>query len=269
MLNNNEKISVIMAVYNCEDTVSAAIESIVNQTYTNWELIICNDCSTDSTCEVVKEYVEKYADKIVLIENKENSKLPYSLNHCLKYAKGKYVARMDGDDISMPDRFEKQINYLKSHNDIDLVGTAMSVFNGKEIIGNVVKPEKVDKYSLVTTPCFCHATIMTYKYVYDKLGGYSLDKRNLRVEDVNLWFRFFAAGFNGANISEELYRVTDDESAYKRRKFKQRFNAMHTLYDGYKLLQYPIKYYPLVWLPVLKGLVPKFAYSYFRNKKFK
>ncbi len=266
---DNEKVSVIMAVYNCEDTVADAIESILNQTYKDIELIICDDCSTDSTYHVVEEYKANNPDKIVLIQNDENKKLPYSLNHCLKYVTGKYVARMDGDDLSKPERFEKQVEFLRAHSDVDLVGTAMTVFDGEKVIGRVVKPEKVDKYSLVTTPCFCHATIMTYKYVYDKLGGYSLDKRNLRVEDVNLWFRFFAEGFNGANLSEELYIVTDDENAYKRREFKQRFNAMHTLYDGYKLLRYPVKYYPLVWLPVIKGLAPRFVYNKFRNKKFK
>lgn len=269
MFIDNGKVSVIMAVYNCEDTVAAAIDSILKQTYENWELIICNDCSTDNTYDVVKKYADEYSDKIILVENKTNMKLPASLNHCLKYVTGKYVARMDGDDLSYPERFEKQVSFLNSHPDIDLVGTGMAVFNGQKITGKTVKPNSVDKYSLKTHPCFCHATIMTYKYVYDKLGGYSLEKRAVRVEDVDLWFRFFANGFKGANISDLLYQVTDDEAAYKRRKFAQRINAMKTLFHGYRILHYPIRYYPLVFLPVIKGFAPKFVYSYFRNRKFK
>lgn len=268
-MDNTGKISVIMAVYNCADTISDAIESILNQTYNDWEMIICNDCSTDNTFEIVKKYADKYKDKIILIENEQNMKLPASLNHCLKYATGKYVARMDGDDISYPERFEKQIEFLKNHPNIDLVGTGMTVYNGKEIIGQVTRPEMVDKNSLRLQPCFCHATIMTYKYVYDKLKGYSLEKRALRAEDVDLWFRFFAAGFNGANIPDLLYQVTDDEAAYKRRKFLLRFNVMKTLFHGYRLLHYPVIYYPLVLMPVLKGFAPKFVYNYFRNRKFK
>lgn len=264
-----EKVSVIMAVYNCEDTVSAAIDSILSQTYTDWELIICNDCSTDNTLSVVKSYEEKYPDKIVVIQNEKNSRLPFSLNHCLKYAKGRYVARMDGDDISYPERLEKQVKYLKEHPNIDLVGTFMDIFNGDEITGVAKNKENVDKYSLKYSPCFSHATILTYKYVYDKLEGYSLCNRALRCEDVDLWFRFFNAGFNGANLQEALYRVTDDTNALSRRNFKNRVRAMRTLFYGYRLLKYPIHWYPAVLNPVVKGLVPRFVYTYFRNRKFK
>lgn len=265
----DDTISVIMACYNCEATLHRAIDSIVNQTYSNWKLICCDDGSTDNTMHVLTEYKSKYTEKIIVIQNAENKKLPYSLNHCLQYADTKFVARMDADDVSKPERFQKQIDFLKKHPEIDLVGTAMTVFDGEKVVGSMVKPEQVDKYSIIKSPCFCHATIMTYKYVYDKLGGYSLNKKNLRVEDAELWFRFFANGFKGANLSEELYVVTDDDSALKRRKFGLRFNAMRTLFDGYKLLNYPLKYYPLVFLPVIKGLVPRSIYKRLRNKGFK
>ncbi|MEE3427355.1 MAG: glycosyltransferase [Ruminococcus sp.] len=263
------KVSVIMAVYNCEDTVADAIDSILNQTYSDIELVICEDCSADNTYQVVKQYADKYNDKIILIRNEKNSKLPASLNHCLKYATGKYIARMDGDDISYPDRIERQVSYLVEHPDIDLVGTGMAVFDGEKIVGQNTSPEHVDKYNLVHKTCFCHATILTYKYVYDKLGGYSLEPRAVRVEDVDLWFRFFAAGFKGANLPDLLYRVTDNANAASRRKFSNRINAMKTLFHGYRLLHFPIYYYPIALTPVLKGLAPKFVYNFFRGRKFK
>lgn len=266
---DNEKVSVIMAVYNCEDTVADAIESILNQTYKDIELIICDDCSADGTYKVVEGYKAKYPDRIVLIQNEENKKLPYSLNHCLKYATGKYVARMDGDDYSYPERIEKQVNYLRSHPDIDLVGTGMAVFDGEKIIGQNTSPEHVDQYSLLHKTCFCHATILTYKYVYDKLGGYSLESRAVRVEDIDLWFRFFSAGYKGANLPDLLYRVTDDAKAASRRKFSNRINAMKTLFFGYRLLHYPVYCYPMAVTPVLKGLAPKFVYNFYRGRKFK
>ncbi len=265
----NDKVSIIMACYNCESTVEKAIDSILKQTYKNWELIICNDCSTDNTLEILKNYLTKYPDKIKLIQNDKNLKLPASLNHCLKYADGKYVARMDGDDVSHPQRLEKQVKYLEDHTDIDLVGTSMEVFNGKEITGIISNISNPTKYDLKKSPCFCHATIMTYKYVYDKLNGYTLNKRAIRCEDVDLWFRFFAAGYKGANIQECLYIVTDDENAHSRRKFTDRINAMKTLFFGYRLLKYPIYWYPWVLNPVVKGLVPKFIYTFLRNQKFK
>lgn len=258
-----------MAVYNCEDTVAGAIESILNQTYEDIELIICEDCSKDNTYQIVKQYADKYSDRIILIRNEENLKLPASLNHCLEYATGKYIARMDGDDISYPERIEKQVLYLGQHPDIDLVGTGMTVFDGEKIIGQNTSPEKVDKFSLVHKTCFCHATILTYKYVYDKLNGYSLEKRAVRVEDIDLWFRFFDAGFQGANLPDLLYQVTDDSNAATRRNFANRINAMKTLFYGYRLLNYPVYYYPIAVTPVLKGLAPKFVYNFFRGRKFK
>ena len=265
----DEAISVIMACYNCETTLSKAIDSIINQTYPDWKMICCDDGSSDNTLAVLYDYQKRYPDRFIVIKNDINMRLPYSLNHCLKYVDTKYVARMDADDWSAPNRFEKQIAYLQTHPDVDLVGTAMTIYNGTEIVGSMVKEEKVDRDSIAKSPCFCHATIMTYKYVYDRLGGYSLKKKNLRVEDAELWFRFFAEGFKGANIQEELYVVTDDDNAYKRRKFSLRINAMRTLFDGYRLLKYPIWRYPLVVLPVLKGLAPRFIYDKFRNKGFK
>ena len=105
----NDKISVIMAAYNCEKTVGKAIDSILAQTYENWVMIICDDGSTDGTMDVLNRYAGEYPDKFVIIQNETNSKLPYSLNHCLQYVQTELVARMDGDDWSTPDRFEKQV----------------------------------------------------------------------------------------------------------------------------------------------------------------
>lgn len=261
---DNEKVSVIMAVFNCEKTVSAAIDSVLNQTYDNWELIICDDCSSDNTLKIVNHYNNLYPDKIKVIRNETNLKLPASLNKCLKYVTGTYVARMDGDDVSKPNRFEKQVKYLKSHPTIDLVGSYMDNFNGRKIIGVARVPENMDKNNFSIN----HATIMTYKYVYDVLNGYSLLKRAVRCEDLDLWFRFFANGFHAANIQESLYIVTDDENAKKRRNFAGRINATRTLLYGYRLLNYPIYKYPWAFNPIIKGLVPKFILNKFRNKKF-
>ena len=80
-----EKISVIMGIYNCAGTLPKAIDSIVNQTYSNWQFIICDDCSTDNTYEIAESYVNRYPSKIILIKNNKNSGLAYSLNHCLGF----------------------------------------------------------------------------------------------------------------------------------------------------------------------------------------
>ena len=233
------KISVIMGVYNCALTLPEAIESILAQTYTNWEFIICDDCSTDNTYEVAEAYRQRFPDKITLIRNETNRKLAASLNHCLEYADGEYVARMDGDDISLPERFEKQIAYLREHPEIDLVGTLMQQFNDSGRGAIVPKTEHPDRFSLRRIVPFHHATIMTYKRVYDALGGYTVAERTARCEDYDLWFRFFDAGLKGATLQEALYLVREDEMAIRRRTFRSRWNGFETTRYGFKLLHYP------------------------------
>lgn len=241
MIDNVSKISIIMGIYNCAKTLPEAIDSILAQTYTNWELIMCDDASTDNTYEIAKRYADKYPDKIVLIQNEINSRLAYSLNHCLKYATGEYIARMDGDDISAPERLEKQLNYLQRHQDIHLVGTAMQQFDKEyKNIRLVKKPEHIrDKYILHSMNPFNHATILTYKYVFDVLGGYTVAERTTRCEDYDLWFRFLSKGFLGDNINEPLYHVREDINAIKRRTFKSRWQVWETTKYGYRLLGYP------------------------------
>ena len=131
----NKKISVIMGIYNCENTLSEAIESILDQTYTNWELIMCDDGSSDRTMEIANEYLSKYPDEIVLMKNKKNRGLNYTLNKCLKKTKGDYIARMDGDDICSPDRFQKEVAVLNNNDDIYIVSSDMAFFDEKGVWG--------------------------------------------------------------------------------------------------------------------------------------
>lgn len=266
---NNDTVSVIMAVYNCEETVSQAIESILSQTYQDIQFIICNDCSTDNTAKIVKEYAENYPDKIVFIENEKNLMLPSSLNHCLEYVTGKYVARMDGDDYSYPDRLEKQVSFLRNNPDFDLVGTGMEIFDGKKTVGTIIKKELPQKEDTVQTNVFSHATILTYSYVYDVLGGYSIEPRAIRVEDFDLWIRFYFEGFKGYNIPDTLYRVLEDENTMKRRKFKYRVNGYKTAKYGVNLLGLSRKYLVEAIFSLLKGLIPKPIYVMLHRIKFK
>lgn len=112
-------VSVILATYNDEKHIKEAIDSILEQTHKEFEFIIIDDGSTDSTKEIIKSYND---DRIILLENKKNMGLPYSLNRGLTIAKGKYVARMDGDDICYKERLEKQLQYMEEHPDITICG---------------------------------------------------------------------------------------------------------------------------------------------------
>lgn len=252
----NDKISVIMATYNCEKTVEKAIDSILAQTYENWVMIICDDGSTDGTLEILRRYERASPGKFVIIQNEENKKLPYSLNHCLRYVETELVARMDGDDWSTPDRFEKQVAFLKAHPEYDLVGTGVTVFDGEKKIASIVKILEPNRESILGQNAFSHATIMTYKRVYDELNGYSLDPTVLRVEDVDLWYRFMAAGFRGYNLPDELYVILEDVNAAKRRTIRARLNGAKTASHGRYLLGYRGWVCCKPYLGVAKALVP-------------
>lgn len=250
------KVSILMGIYNCAETLGDAIESILRQSYTNWELIMCDDGSADNTYQVAMEYLEEYPEKIVVIQNKNNIGLAASLNRCAEYATGKYIARMDGDDISVENRFETQVQFLETHPDYDLVGTYMKAFdeNGeRNIIPIKSEPEKTD---LPKFNPFHHATIVMKKDVFDELGGYHASSLTRRAEDVDLWFRFFAAGKKGYNIPEPLYLVREDSTAFKRRTLRHSFEAARVLINGIKLLNLPPQYYIFATKPIISQITP-------------
>lgn len=264
-----EKVSIIMAVYNCEKTISRAIDSVLNQTYTDWVMIICDDGSCDGTFGIMKSYEEKYPEKFVLIKNDKNRKLPYSLNQCLRYVKTDLIARMDGDDWCQPTRLEKQVKFLEEHPDIDLVGTGVTVSDGKSRIASIIKTTMPTKETMLYSNAFSHATIMTYKRVYDALGGYSLDPAVLRVEDVDLWCRFLAAGYKGYNLQEELYVILENINAVKRRTFKARLNSARTRCRGYHLMGYKgvVCYKP--YFLIFRAFIPTGIYKILHKWKLK
>lgn len=263
----NKKVSIIMGIYNCESTLESSIESIIGQTYSNWELIMCDDCSTDNTYEIAKIYLEKYPEKIKLIKNEVNLTLGPTLNKCLKLATGEYIARHDGDDLYVRDKLEKQVKFLEANKDIDLVGTAMKVFDEKGVYGERLSKTMPKLVDLMKETPFSHATIMAKYNVYKELNGYSeaLDRRG--VEDYDLWFRFYEKGFRGCNLGEALYEVREDRNAYKRKNIKRRINEIKTMLNGRKILGLSFIYNISVIKPIITIIIPtKLLMNYHRYK---
>ena len=261
-----KKVSILMAVYNTEKTLDEAIESILNQTYKNWQFIICDDCSTDGTYAKLLEYKEKFPEKFVIIKNEQNSKLAYSLNHCLKYADGDYIARMDADDVSLPERFSKQVEFLNEHPEIAVVGTSMIRFDENGDFGELKSYQNPDKYILKTAVPYFHATIMMRRAVMEKIGGYTVEKRTERGQDLDLWFKFYANGFVGANLEESLYKVREDRDAIKRRKLKYDICFVKTRLIGFKMLKFPFSWKIYALKPVLSHFIPYKLKVMRRNK---
>ena len=259
-------ISVLMGVYNCATTVEEAVQSIVAQTVTDWELIICDDGSADNTYEVVQALAQR-EKRIVLIQNERNMGLAPTLNNCLRVARGKYTARMDGDDICAPDRFEKEMAVLESDPEMAVVSCNMISFDDGGAYGVSIFPKNPTREDFMRQTPFCHAGCMMRREVLQALDGYNVSEDVRRIEDVDLWFRLYKAGYRGCNIQENLYSMRDDRQAIRRRKFKFRINSLRLKYRMYRDFELPVRYLPHVAVPVIKGLLPPFLYSYLRKRK--
>lgn len=266
---NKSKISVLMGIYNCADTLPESIDSILAQTYSNWELILCDDGSTDATFAVAQQYRSRFPEKIVLLKNDKNMGLNHTLNRCLAAATGDYIARMDGDDLCDPDRFTRELAALEAHHNMAVVSTPMEYFdeNGIWATGTAIEfPQPVD--FLHGTP-FCHAPCMARRAVITAIGGYTDDPKYLRVEDYDLWVKLYAAGYRGMNLNEPLYRMRDDRNAASRRKFRYRINEARVKCKAVRLLKLPLWGYLWALRPILVGLLPQWAYQRLHKTRLK
>ena len=204
MSNKEPYISVIMSVYNGEKYLPIAIDSILNQTFTRFEFIILNDGSNDETQNILDSYTH---DNLRVI-TRQNHGLPLSLNYAIELAKGDYIVRMDADDIALPNRIKLQLEYMRSHPDIDILGGQARIIdeNGGEI-GVIRKPiteEEIVRYINYACPII-HPTYMVKANVYRVLNGY---RNFVAVEDYDFLLRAHNAGYKLGNVSDDviLYR---------------------------------------------------------------
>ena len=164
--NSMPKVSIIMPVYNSEKYVGEAIQSIINQTYKDFELIVIDDCCKDKSAEVISGF---HDDRIVFIRNKENKGFLYGLNLGIEIAKGEYIARLDDDDVSYPERLEKQVEYMDTHQDVVLLGTKIDLLiNNERVFGEDV-PIYTSEQIVFSLPfgnyCIAHSSFMMRKSI--------------------------------------------------------------------------------------------------------
>ena len=196
------KVTVLMSVYNGERFLVECIDSIVNQTFTDFEFIIINDGSTDGTGAILERYAQ--VDDRMYIHHQENLGLIASLNKGCRLARGKYIARMDADDISLSDRLAKQVHYMETHPDIGILGTWIEYIDesGKRY-GQWRMPAQpgLVGWSLIFGTCLAHPTVIMRRDVLESLHFYRPEA--LHVEDYDLWTR---ASFSTklANLPEVL-----------------------------------------------------------------
>ena len=228
-------LSILMPVYKTAPFLQEAIDSILSQSFSDFELIILNDCSPDNA-EVI---LDRYDDpRIVRYRGTENQGLSNVLNIGLDMAKGKYIARMDSDDISLPERLQMQVDYLESHPDIDLCSCGMKLFGAKD--GEWVResdPEKVKITALFFSPIL-HASSVWRKESFER-AGLRFKQEMVPAEDYDLWCRAITNGLKLVNLPDCLYlyrirpnQATQDSEKTLTKSIEVRKRFLTTIYPS-------------------------------------
>lgn len=229
-------VSVILPVYNAKQYLAEAIESVLSQTLKDFELILINDASTDNTLAITNSF-KKRDRRIRVINNKKNLQMAESLNLGIREAKADLIARMDQDDISLPERLEIQYKFLQSYPDVAIVGNDISIIDEKgKIIGKRTYPTTSSslKYIMFRYSPFAHPTVMFRKLAYQKVKGY--DPKTYPCDDIDFWFRL-GKQYKFASIPRILfkYRLTIRSSSHN--------NVLKTEIMGFKIKIRAIKTY--------------------------
>jgi len=226
------RVSVLMSVYNGERFLRDSVESILGQSYTDFEFLILDDNSTDSTWEILQQYAEKDT-RIALIRNEQNIGLTRSLNKGLRLARGEYLARQDADDVSLQQRLELRVKFLDAHPKVGVVGSALEIIdeNGKVLAQR--KPATADAElrleMLIKNSSLLHTSILARTSLLKELGGYN---ENIRfAQDYDLWWRLSRKA-NLANLPETLIKWRESPGRISQARRQEQLKCMFDISLG-------------------------------------
>lgn len=224
------KITVLMTVYNGERYLKEAINSILAQTYTDFEFIIIDDASMDGTSRILNSYTKhgpNFDSRIIIVTNNSNFGLTKSLNIGLRIANGEYIARMDADDISMPARLAMQKEILDTHEDIAVLGGGSEIINetGKSIgVKKMIENSELIGFRMITANQLAHPTVMFRKSII--LANNSYNECFKYVQDYDLWSRLIEKNYTISNIREPLIKYR-----YHQESLTQNLNSKEIAYN--------------------------------------
>ena len=250
------KISVVMSVYNAEKYLSEAIESILSQTFSDFEVILINDKSADESLSIMEEY-QKRDSRIRILNNDVNLGLTKSLNKGLEIARGEYIARMDADDISVPERFQKQVDFLDSHQDYSFVSCIARYIdeNGNPEQLRLFPETNEEIYAMMPkVDAVMNPGVMFRRTDIEKIGNYCEDFRV--VQDYDLWFRGMAAGYKFYNIQEPLVLFRRNESYNSRKSKAYRMVDFRVRRKGYQINHLPLRKRVYLVIPLALAYIP-------------
>lgn len=268
MNNGAPYVSVVMSVYSDNvEYLCSAIDSILDQTYRNYEFIIINDGASNEVREVIDRY--EFADsRIKTAENKINLGLTKSLNKAISLAQGVYIARMDADDLAIPQRFERQVEFLDTHPDIAMVGTAFEeIVKGiriKQRLPLLLDNSEIKKQIMKFNP-FCHASVMVRRDVLRYVGGY--DESFKYAQDYDLWLRL-SERHKVANLPDVLMlRRMDDNISIKNERRQKMFAAKAQLKAVLRHTS-PLYFAIYALRPVIVAFMPRVLLRAIRKLKY-
>ena len=251
-------ISVLMGVRNAENTVERAVRSLRAPEGEEMEILCVDDASTDGTWDVLCRLADE-EDSVVLLRNEKREGLAAALNGAFARSRGEWIVRMDADDISHPDRLEKEIAFLLENPGYGFVGSSVRLFDANGVYAKRSFPETPGKKDLVKGNPFIHPTLLFRREALGKAGGYREGETTLRCEDYELMFRLYAAGIRGYNLPETLLDYFEDRERVKHTRETRR-NETKVRKAGYRLIGVRGISRLQAYKPVLLGLLPRKAY---------
>lgn len=252
----NPKISLIIGVYNGAEKLRESLDSVLSQSFTDFEVVVVNDASTDETSFVLNEYATRDT-RIKIVTNEKNLGLTKSLNRGIGVSSGEYIARMDNGDISYPTRFEKQVAFLDEHKEYSMVGSFANLTDDASVvIGQLRYPTKHDDIvrKLIRHNLFVHSSVMVRRSALEEVGFYNEAWKY--AQDYELFFRMVQRG-KVANIAEPLvsYRISE-QSITKSKNKKQVMFAIRARWEAIRRGQYSIFATVFLISPFMGYLLP-------------
>lgn len=264
-------VSVIMGVYNQYDEkqLLLAVNSILMQTFRDFEFIIYDDGSETEPAAFLQDLMRQ-DKRIRIIRCDENRGLAFSLNCCIKEARGTYLARMDADDFSLPNRLEEEVRFLEEHPEYDWVGCNAKVFAGKSIRGTRIMAEEPNQYNFLPFSPYIHPTVMFRRTLFESGSCYNVSEETLRCEDYELFMRLYQKGYRGYNLQKILFLYREDLNAYRRRTCKNRLQEMKIRKKNFHKMDLPWKKRLMyVMRPVVSIMIPYPLISYYKKIRMK
>lgn len=242
-----------------------SIDSVLCQTYCELELIICERGSTAHAKQLLKSYCETDS-RVKLIDGETAKSFSEQLNMCIAQAKGDFIARMDDDDYSYPERFERQLNYLYKNPEAAFVGCNVKLMQDGADAGFQRFPENPQVKDFLFSMPFIHPSLVFRKQALEAVGGYSELDRCERCEDYDLLLRLYEKGYFGANLQTEYFIYTLPPNGVTSRSFRDRVNETKTRFARYKALKLLPIALPYALKPLAVWLVPSRALALLKRK---